>query len=291
MTLNITVAARWLMGMSSDFRLSSNGKPLSDCAPKQAVMHNAGWSGLLCYNGVAQYGKHDTAAWLEEVLQHEWGTQRSSQQIVDALMKEGNAWLSRIPAKHRRHTFTMATYEDGNPFVHVISNYERPGQPDLPTAAKTLFHRRIKPRGPRCIVLGQDQAVSEQKRKHLEDALAVQPPSPESLREAIAKANREAAPLAEPNTVSEACVVAYMSRDGSGQMNVYGDVIGEFMPPLMLSGMPLAEQLRASMAQVGAVGPQSVGGIGWPANQRPQPRQPITMFGAMSVSFGPSKLQ
>jgi hypothetical protein len=152
MTLNITVAARWLMGMSSDFRLSINGEAVSDCAPKQAVTHYAGRSGLLCYNGVAQYRKHDTAAWLEEVLQHEWGTQQSPLQIVDALMKEGNAWLSGIPAKHRRYTFTLATYEDGNPFVYVVSNYERPGQPDLPTPADTLFRRRIKPRGPRCIM-------------------------------------------------------------------------------------------------------------------------------------------
>jgi len=40
--------------------------------------------------------------------------------------------------------------------------------------------------------------------------------------------------------------VAYMSKDGSGQMNRYGEAIGEFIPPLILSGMPLAEQLRAS---------------------------------------------
>jgi hypothetical protein len=73
-------------------------------------------------------------------------------------------------------------------------------------------------------------------------------------------------------------------------MNVYGDAIGEFIPPLILSGKPLAEQLRASMAQVGAVGPQSVGGIGWPANQRPTPGQDFGFLGAMSISFGPSKM-
>jgi hypothetical protein len=285
MTLNIMVVARWLMGMSSDFRLTRNGVPVSDCAPKQAVMHNMGWSGLLCYNGVAVYGSHDTAAWLEQMLQHEWGAQRSPEQIVDLLAREGSAWLSKIPAKHRRHTFTLMTYEDGNPFVHVISNYERPGQPNLPTPEDALFHRRIKPRGPRCIVTGQAQAVSAQRREQLQDVLAQQPPSPEALRDAIAEANREAAPLAEKDTVSEASVVAFMSKDGSGQMNVYGDVQGEFLPPLILSGQPLADQLRAALAQMGVTGPQSVGGIGWPANRRPEPGQP--MLGAISVSFGP----
>jgi hypothetical protein len=286
MTLNIMVVARWLVGMSSDFRLTSNGVPVSDCAPRQAVMHNLGWSGLLCYNGVARYGSHDTAEWLEQTLQHEWGAQRSPEQIVDLLAREGSAWLGKIPANHRRHTFTLITFEDGNPFVHVISNYERPGQPDLPTPTDRLFHTRIKPRGPRCIVTGQSQAVSKRRRDHLKDVLAQQPPAPDKLREAIAEANREAAPLAQKDTVSEACVVAYMSRDGSGQMNVYGEIKGEFLPPLILSGQPLAEQMRGAVAQMGATGSQSVDGIGWPANSRPVPGQPL--LGAMSVSFGPA---
>jgi hypothetical protein len=81
-----------------------------------------------------------------------------------------------------------------------------------------------------------------------------------------------------------------MSDDGSGKMNVYGDVIGEFVPPLILSGMPLAEQLRMLMAQQGGGGPQSVGGIGWPANQRPAPGQQFGILGAMSISHGPAKM-
>ncbi len=272
------------MGMSSDFRLTRNGTPVSDCAAKQAVLHNAGWSGLLCYNGVAQYGSHDTAAWLEDILQHEWGARQTPEQIVDLLINEGSVWLRKIPKAHRWHTFTLVTYEGGNPFVYVISNYERPGQPNLATPADALFRRRIKPRGPRCIVTGQAQAVSEAKRKGLEEVLATMPPSPENLRAAIAQANREAAPLAQANTVSEACVVAYMSPDGSGQMNVCGDQQGEFSPPLILSGQPLADQMRAALAQMGAVGPHSVDGIGWPANR---PNGPL--LGAMSVSYRPAQ--
>jgi len=182
-TLNITVAARWLTGMSSDFRLTSNGKSVSDCAPKQLVLHNTGWSGLLCYNGVARYATHDTAAWLEDVLQHEWTVKRTPQQIADLLEHEGNAWLSGIPDEQKRHTFTLMTYEDGNPFVRVISNYERLGETNLPVPADTLFQRRRKPRGPKCIVTGQAQAVTEQRRRHLENVLSEQPPAPENLRD------------------------------------------------------------------------------------------------------------
>jgi hypothetical protein len=69
-------------------------------------------------------------------------------------------------------------------------------------------------------------------------------------------------------------------------MNVYGDVLGEFMPPLLLSGMPPAEQLRAAMAQVGAVDRRH-----WMAGQqRPNFTQPVAALNAMSISFGPSNL-
>lgn len=179
----------------------------------------------------------------------------------------------------------MITYEGGNPFVYVISNYERPGELNLPTPADALFHRRIKPRRPRCIVTGQAQAVSEQRRKALEEVLAQMPPSPHNLREAIAEANREAAAKAQ-GTVSEGSVVAFLSPDGSGQMNVYGDRKGELLPPLMLSGQPLADQLQGALAQMGATGPQSLDGVGWPANRRPGEQQQFT---AMSVSFRPAQ--
>lgn len=282
MTLNITPVARWLMGQSSDFRLTSNGKLVSDCAPKQAVLHNAGWSGLICYNGVAKYRSHDTAKWLENLLQHEWGEYQSPKQIVELLMIEGNTWLRKIPVEHRLHTFVMITYENENPFVYLISNYERPGQPNLPAPADALFVRRIRPRGPRCIVTGQAHAVSEESRQALLEVLAHVPPSPDDLRGAVAEANRKAAALAG-GTVSEACVVAYLTPDGSGQMNVYGDVQGEFVPPLILSGQSMSSHFADALQKLGATGPHAVDGAGWPANRPPAIGQPL--LGAMSVSF------
>lgn len=53
MTLNITVAARWMMTQSSDFRLTRSGVPLSDAAQKQVVLHYREWAGVVCYTGVA----------------------------------------------------------------------------------------------------------------------------------------------------------------------------------------------------------------------------------------------
>src|SRR3546814_12687434 len=70
MTLNITVAARWMMTQSSDFRLTRGGHLVSDAAQKQVVLHYRDWAGVVCYTGVASAPGHDTAVWLEQVLTH-----------------------------------------------------------------------------------------------------------------------------------------------------------------------------------------------------------------------------
>jgi hypothetical protein len=88
MTLNITLATRWLMLQSSDFRLvrSDTVTPVSETAQKQVVLHYEQWSGLVCYTGVAKWGSHDTAEWLRQVLTHEHG-QRTAQEVVTKIVE------------------------------------------------------------------------------------------------------------------------------------------------------------------------------------------------------------
>jgi hypothetical protein len=164
-TLNITPTARWLMAQSSDFRLTSvgeDGKRVieSETGQKQVVLHYPDLSGLVCYTGVAKYRlpgrpSHDTAAWLQKVLEHPADERRRPQDVVDLLIREGSVWLRKIRPEDRRHTFTMITYDEkAKPHVYVISNFERPGQPSKPTGADKLFCTPIRPRGPRCALPG-----------------------------------------------------------------------------------------------------------------------------------------
>lgn len=55
LTLNVTVASRYLSVQTSDFRLTrgDTGAITSNSAQKQVVLHYMGWSGLLCYTGLA----------------------------------------------------------------------------------------------------------------------------------------------------------------------------------------------------------------------------------------------
>src|SRR5229473_6849617 len=121
MTLNITLASRWLLAQSSDFRLTRGGTSLTDAAQKQIVLHYPDWSGLLCYTGVASFGTHDTARWLTDIVSHP-PDDRSPDDLVRLLVAEGNKWLPQVPAAYRRHTFTLLTYVRSKPHVYIISN-------------------------------------------------------------------------------------------------------------------------------------------------------------------------
>lgn len=262
-TLNITTAARWLMAQSSDFRLTMSGTTVSETSQKQVVLQYMGWSGLLCYTGVAKFGSDDTAQWLTDALTHDIG-QRRPEQIVNLLIEEGTRRLHRVPESQRFHTFTMITYEKGMPYVYVISNFERPNGPTLKSPTPRLFYTRVRPRGPRCIVTGYAPALRDSQRMALTDLLASNP-APEHLRQAVATASREASARAA-GTVSESCVVAHLCPDGSGEAQVFGNLPGEFIPTMITNGHNLAFNVPAGMAQSGLSGPHRLVGVTWTAN-------------------------
>jgi hypothetical protein len=55
MTLNLTLAARWMIVQTSDFRLTIGpGTPPEETAQKQVVLKYRNWTGLLCYTGIAR---------------------------------------------------------------------------------------------------------------------------------------------------------------------------------------------------------------------------------------------
>jgi hypothetical protein len=266
MTLNITVAARWLMLQSSDFRLTNApGGVVSETSQKQVVLHYMDWSGLVCYTGLAQYGTHNTAVWLERVLTHELG-QRSPQKVLTTLIDDGNLWLRRIPAKYRRTTFTMITFERGKPHVYVISNFERPGVPPLSVPADALLCTQIRPRTPRCVVTGCSDAVTNEQRLHLTELLARER-NPEQLRKAVALTSRDASTRAG-GAVGESCVVAHLCPDGSGEAQVFGHLNEEFLPVFVTNGTNASMHVPAALADAGAVGKHRLVGVTWQSNSK-----------------------
>jgi hypothetical protein len=277
-TLNITLGARWMLAQSSDFRLTSDRGIESEIAQKQVVLHYLGWSGLVCYTGVARYGAHDTAAWLESVLTHDLGDRKPTE-VVSVLKNEAEVWLRKIPAKDRRHSFTLMTYQGGRPYVYVLSNCGDPDQAPFETPLDELIVTPLRVREPRCIITGWSPAVSDHQRRALTGILAHKPP-PEILKRFIADVSMASAasPAAE-GKIGEACVVAHLSPDGSGQMDVHGDVMdvdgnvpAQFIPTMILQGINLTGgEFRQHFEGQDDGIPRTLESASWPAQK---PRKP-----------------
>jgi hypothetical protein len=65
MTLNITLASKWAIYQSSDFKLTQKSGPrlvITNMPQKQVVLKYMDWVGLLAYTGIALYDKHRTLA-------------------------------------------------------------------------------------------------------------------------------------------------------------------------------------------------------------------------------------
>lgn len=246
MTLNITLASRWLMVQSSDFRLTREGTthPVSEAAQKQVILQYFDWSGLLCYTGVAVWGRHNTANWLSSVLSHDPG-HRSISEVIDHLVTDANRWLSDVPPTQRHHSFTFITYQKKVPRVYLISNFQRGWGVDRAAPTDRLMVSPLRPRRPRCLATGQASSVSERQRHELEDLMASNTP-PGRLREAVARASRDSS-FRSDGKVGEACVVSHLLPDGSGESQVFGNLKAEFLPSMIVHGQNVAPEMSSVM--------------------------------------------
>ncbi|PYC65735.1 hypothetical protein C7C46_32310 [Streptomyces tateyamensis] len=256
MTLNLTLVSPNLIVQTSDFRLTAGREIRSHTAQKQTVLQYRDWSGLVCYTGIAKWGDHDTAAWLDQVLPHPAG-QRTPQDIADTLARKGRAWLRQIPEEHRVHAFTLTTFEQGRPTVYLVSNVMRPDGSWKSERPAAFCCYRLQPEQPWCLVTGYAPAVDSRQTASLE-ALMNAGTSPARLRRVAAEASRAAASRAE-NTVSEECVASHLSPDRAGESEVFGNLPARFMPNGTIDGRLIAPQLVVDEGD----GPQRLVGAEW----------------------------
>ena len=262
MTLNLTLATRWMIVQTSDFKLTvAPGQPPEETAQKQVVLKYRVWSGLLCYTGIAKYPGHDTAQWLTSQLTHSPDDARLPRQIADLLAREGSPWLRRIRAKDRKHTFTLAVFERDRPLLNMISNYQRAGQDDLPQPLDHFIVSRHRPRGPRPYVTGYADCVDAGDKDELHDRLRSER-DPHALRRAAAHVSRRSA-LRSNGNVGENCVSAHLLPNGSGEVQVFGNPAAAFIPTMIMSGRNTATYVPEAFRQAGATAPHRLVGATW----------------------------
>ncbi len=108
MTLNITLATRRVIYQMGDFRVTdtTTGEYKDHIAQKQVQIQRFDWSALVSFAGVGSVGNLSVSNWLAEQLRKLPGN--GSVETLITLLLEADRWLRRVPAQHRRHTFTIA---------------------------------------------------------------------------------------------------------------------------------------------------------------------------------------
>jgi hypothetical protein len=264
MTLNITLASKWAIYQSSDFKLTKNSGPrlvIQDMPQKQAVLQYLSWVGLVSYTGIAVYNSHNTLAWLTKILTHPL-SQRSQNMILKALRDEGNKWITRVPAADRYHTFTVVTFDAKGPRIVYISTFQRAGGHDLPTPRPTFFITSFRPGQPWFGATGSGaKYVSQQDKAMMLDNLGKNE-SPLAIRKAVAEVNRNTAPRTN-GTVSEQCISSHLLPDRTGEAQVFGDIDKPFIPMVIMSGGNSAKDVPDVLADAGETTPNRLVGLTW----------------------------
>jgi hypothetical protein len=228
---------------------------------KQVVLNYTDWTSLLAYSGIALYDRHKTLEWLTKVLTHEPG-RRSLNMILRRLRDEGNKWITGIPAKYRYHTFTVVAFDAKGPRVTYVSTYQRTAGQDLDQPRSTFFITAFRPKGPWYGATGSGATYVPPQVKTMLTDMVSRNESPLAIREAIANVNADVATRAG-NEVSKECVSSHLLPDGTGEAQVFGDILLEFIPSLIASGGNMATVVPDVLIQSGETKPHRLVGVTW----------------------------
>ncbi len=67
--------------------------------------------------------------------------------------------------------------------------------------------------------------------------------------------------------MSESCIVAHLCPDGSGEAQVFGDLVHEFVPAMFIDGQNVSTQVPYGTDDAAERGPQRLVGATWEANR------------------------
>jgi probable HAF family extracellular repeat protein len=253
MTLNISLVSRWGIHQSSDFRLVDVDQRslVSDHSPKLFQLAYQDWVGNVTYCGIGRWHGSDTSDWLKEWLSHQFGEQRTYEDVLEVICEQGSSWLRDIYHFTKRdfsHTFVLTSFLDGNPVISLVSNYQRLDTPELASPSPNLQVSTVVVNRRRLVITGIPAAVSNEDADMLE---SFGRPSVDThdIQKAFARVNAISSnsPKAQ-DSIGESCWVYSILPDGSSRGRLFGSVEGELMPILLINGMALQDQIQLNAA-------------------------------------------
>ena len=218
MTLNITVLTSHCIYQSADYRLLDlQTNTTTDFQTQKIFVVNAfKWSATVCFTGVGRTHGFNVHEWLSEKL----GLIQMNdpfERLIDELVK-AESWLSRVPAPHNKHSFSVGAFLGTEPVFALVSNFERPSGLKAARASRQLSVFEVRVNKPKVFVAGQTQAVTRHERRRLR-ALAARNPAPERMHSVLAEVNRGAA--TRTNQVSSACFTTHLHLTGEGDARAH----------------------------------------------------------------------
>jgi hypothetical protein len=243
MTLNITVLSTSAIFQSADFRLSHEGRALSDPSTKRLVVDFSDWSGFITYAGVGRSGSEHTTAVLRRWMRGIGDI--AFDDLAELIRRSGSVWLRRIGPQ--RHTFVLAGYDKGLPKAAIISNFELWHGAETGVLSADLHTSVVATRNqPEVVVTGVRSAVLRQERRGLQRLVAEHGHEHTRVRSQIMAINRAAA-ARKPELISPECVVYSQGADGVGAEVPSGSIPVQDMG--LFHGEDMAEKLRPFLEQ------------------------------------------
>lgn len=226
MTLNITVVTEKRIFQCADYRLTDvvTGRPYDDDAASQKVFIVGGhmWLATLCFNGVGRTGAIEVSRWVGQICK-QVTMEDSFDSFLDRLVT-ADQWLSRVPPRSRRHTFTVGAFLARRPVLALVSNYETLDRNPSASAMDRLSIHRAEPSRSVTFVSGQPDEVARPRRRALA-SLASRSTNPGGVFNALARVNQDVA--RQNDLVSLSCFTTSISRTGEGHGQPHGIVIPE----------------------------------------------------------------
>jgi hypothetical protein len=225
MTLLITVANSRGVHQSSDYRLSDAGRPVqTENGAKQVSASGQEWTAQISFTGLARDGRgYDTREWLRDTLEAA-GSDATLDEVVAAILARGNSALATVQSCDRRLSVVVGAVVGGRSRLFLVSNWESLNAAPAALARPTLEVNEIDLGRPRLLVNGFAGALPAWARKRL-FWLQIHGSAPETLRDAIARANRLAAVNGVPY-ISEECWVQSLMANGRSAGKNYGGIAG-----------------------------------------------------------------
>ena len=242
MTVNVMVLTheQIILGADCRFLRLPDGKLLTDAAPKIVSIQSNNLIVALAYCGIGQSDHQSTHDRVTSWLAKNDLDSMHFTDLLSLLKQETEVWLGQLPRSikpvDRRHCFSVAGYENGNPVAALVGNCIIRADYRMSSRASAVEIVSLPVTISRLLAPGADGFLSDGQKHRVLDAISKHR-SHEELIQIVASLIRHL--HADPRSagqISSNCFVRIISRSGHTRGRFVG-ATKEGFQPMMINSM------------------------------------------------------